>query len=326
MPENGVLLINLGTPAAPKSRDVGRFLNEFLSDPRVVDLPRWFWLPLLRLVIIPLRRGRTASAYQKIWLQEGSPLLVHSEALAAGLDQHIGKRVKVGLAMRYGNPDVKSSLKSMQKAGVRNLIILPLYPQYSVTTTESVFDAVDAVLKELDWHPELHLEKQYHDRPGWVHSVASSVRNYQLRHGKAEKLLFSMHGLPERVIDAGDPYQEQCQQSFSAVTEVLKMKDECLLSYQSRVGRESWLQPYTDEVIEQLAGSGVKHVQVISPGFSVDCIETLEEIAIRYRDLFIAAGGEKLDYIPALNDSDAHISVLTSIVEQQLDAWQLSRN
>jgi len=318
MPEKGVLLVNLGTPEAPESKDVGRFLSEFLSDPRVVDLPRWFWLPLLKLVIIPLRKGRTAAAYKKIWMDGGSPLQVYSEDLTEGLEQQLGEQVKVSLAMRYGSPDIKGRLDSMRKAGIDELIILPLYPQYSVTTTESVFDAVSVALTELDWRPELHKVKQYYDRPGWVHSIASSVRNFRLQHGKAEKLLFSMHGLPKRLIDAGDPYEQQCQQSVAAVAEVLKMKQESVLTYQSRVGREPWLQPYTDEVIKELAQSGVKYIQVISPGFSVDCIETLEEIAMRYRDLFIANGGKRFEYIPALNDSDAHISLLNSIVEQQL--------
>ncbi len=320
MPDKGVVLVNLGTPESSGKRDVGRFLTEFLSDPRVVDLPRWFWVPLLRLVIIPLRKGRTASAYKKIWMEGGSPLQVYSEALTEGLQQQLGEQVKVSLAMRYGSPDIKSRLESMRKAGVEELIILPLYPQYSVTTTESVFDAVSVALKELDWSPELHNVKQYFDRPGWVHSIASTVRNFRLQHGKAEKLLFSMHGIPKRLCEAGDPYEQQCEASVAAVAEVLKMKEESLLTYQSRVGREPWLQPYTDEVIKELAQSGVKHIQVISPGFSVDCLETLEEIALRYRDLFIENGGEKFEYIPALNDSDAHISLLASIVEQQLDA------
>jgi len=318
MPGKGVLLINLGTPKSSESRDVGRFLTEFLSDPRVVGLPRWFWLPLLKLVIIPLRKGRTAAAYKKIWMEGGSPLMVYSAALTKGLEQQLGKQVKVSLAMRYGSPDIKSQLDLMRAEGVEELIVLPLYPQYSVTTTESVFDAVNVALKQLDWSPEIHKVEQYFDRPGWVHSVASSVRNFRLQHGKAEKLLFSMHGIPKRLVDAGDPYEQQCRQSVKAVIEVLKMQDESVLTYQSRVGREPWLEPYTDEVIKELAKSGVKHIQVISPGFSVDCLETLEEIAIRYRDLFIEAGGEKLEYIPALNDSDAHISLLATSVDQQL--------
>jgi ferrochelatase len=315
MPENGVLLVNLGTPDVPEKGCVGQFLADFLSDPRVVDLPRWFWIPLLRLVIIPLRRGRTTEAYKKIWLADGSPLLVYSEALSAGLQRLLDGRADVRLAMRYGEPDIHSRLVSLRDAGVKKLVVLPLYPQYSVTTTESVFDAVTAALAEMAWDPELHLVSHYYDKPGWVHSIASSIRNFQLQHGKAEKILFSMHGIPRRLVDAGDPYEKQCLESFTAVTEVLKLEEECQITYQSRVGREPWLQPYTDEVIRELAESGTRHLQVISPGFSVDCLETLEEIAIRYRELFISAGGEKLEYIPALNDSDAHVNLLASVCD-----------
>jgi len=316
MPEKGVLLVNLGTPDVPNKANVGKFLTEFLSDPLVVDLPRWFWIPLLRLVIIPLRKGRITAAYKKIWLDGGSPLLVYSEALCEGLQNLLADNAKVRLAMRYGEPDIRSRLVSLRDEGVRKLIVLPLYPQYSVTTTESVFDEVNAVLAELGWKPELHLVSQYYDEPGWVHSIASSIRNFQLQHGKAEKLLFSMHGIPQRLVDAGDPYEQQCRQSVSAVTEVLKLTEECQITFQSRVGREPWLQPYTDEVIKNLAKSGVKHIQVVSPGFSVDCLETLEEIAIRYQELFMDSGGEKFEYIPALNASDAHINVLASVCEK----------
>jgi ferrochelatase len=316
MPEKGILLVNLGTPDVPNKTNVGQFLTVFLSDPLVVDLPRWFWIPLLRLVIIPLRKGRVTAAYKKVWMDGGSPLLVYSEALCEGLQKLLADSAKVRLAMRYGEPNIRSRLVSLRDEGVRKLIVLPLYPQYSVTTTKSVFEEVNAVLAELGWEPELHLVNHYYDEPGWTHSIASSIRNFQLQHGKAEKLLFSMHGIPQRLVDAGDPYEQQCRQSVSEVAEVLNLKDECQITFQSRVGREPWLQPYTDEVIKNLAKSGIKHIQVISPGFSVDCLETLEEIAIRYHDLFIASGGEKFEYIPALNASDAHINVLASVCEK----------
>ncbi len=316
MPVNGVLLVNLGTPEVLDKKHVGKFLAEFLSDPLVVDLPRWFWIPLLKLVIIPLRRGRTTEAYKKIWLEGGSPLSVHSISLCEGVQQHLGEWAQVSLAMRYGKPGIQNALLGLREAGVEKLIVLPLYPQYSVTTTESVFDAVNSALAEMDWQPELHLVKQYFDSPGWVHSVATSIRNFQAQHGKADKLLFSMHGLPQRLVDAGDPYYEQCLQSVDAVAEVLNLKDEFVLTFQSRVGREPWLQPYTDEVIKNLAESGCRYIQVISPGFSVDCLETLEEIAIRYRDVFLEAGGEKFEYIPALNDSAAHISLIESVCKK----------
>lgn len=316
MPVNGVLLVNLGTPELPDNKHVGKFLAEFLSDPRVVDLPRWFWIPLLKLVIIPLRTGRTTEAYKKIWLQGGSPLRVHSIALCAGLQRHLGEWAQVSLAMRYGKPDIQNALLGLREAGVEKLIVLPLYPQYSATTTESVFDAVNTSLAEMDWKPDLYPVKQYFDSPGWVHSVATSIRNFQAQHGKADKLLFSMHGLPQRLVDAGDPYGRQCRESIDAVAEILKLKEECELTFQSRVGSAPWLQPYTDEVIIALAESGCRHMQVICPGFSVDCLETLEEIAIRYRDMFLKAGGEKFEYIPALNDSAAQISLLESVCKK----------
>ncbi len=318
MPENGVLLVNLGTPREPSRKCVGRFLDEFLSDARVVDLPRWWWIPLLRFLIIPLRSGRTAAAYREIWMDGGSPLLVYSQGLAQGVQNLLEGRAKVNLAMRYGTPDIKSQLVSLRDAGVHKLIVLPLYPQYSLTTTESVFDAVQAGLAEMAWQPDLHLVGQYHENPGWIHSIASSIRNFQSQHGKAEKVLFSMHGIPARLTRAGDPYEQQCRQSVTAVSEVLQLQDEVLLAYQSRVGREPWLQPYTDEVIRELAQNGVRYLQVISPGFAADCLETLEEIAIRYRDLFIQAGGERFEYIPALNDSGEHAGVLASVCENLL--------
>jgi len=316
MPVIGVLLVNLGTPEVLNKKHVGKFLTEFLSDPRVVDLPRWFWIPLLKLFIIPLRKGRTTEAYRKIWLEDGSPLGVHSASLSNGLQQQLGEWGQVRLAMRYGKPEIQSALIELREAGAEKLIVLPLYPQYSVTTTETVFDAVSSALTELNWEPELFLVKQYFDSPGWVHSVATSIRNFQAEHGKADKLLFSMHGLPQRMVEAGDPYEQQCRQSIDAVVEVLKLNEDFVLTFQSRVGREAWLQPYTDEVIKDLGESGCRHLQVISPGFSVDCLETLEEIAIRYRDVFLKAGGHKFEYIPALNDSAAHVGVLESVCKK----------
>jgi ferrochelatase len=319
MPENGVLLVNLGTPEKPEKDCVGRFLTEFLSDPRVVDLPRWFWVPLLRLVIIPLRRGASTAAYREIWLDAGSPLMVYSKALSSGLQQLLTGRARVELAMRYGTPDIRGKLEILHGDGVKNLIVLPLYPQYSVTTTESVFDEVKRCLLQMGWEPEMQLVNQYHDSPGWVHTIASSIRNFQSQYGKAERLLFSMHGIPKRLVDAGDPYEQQCQQSVASIAEVLKQNEESQLVFQSRVGREQWLQPYTDNVIRELAETGTKHLQVVSPGFAVDCLETLEEIAMRYRDLFIEAGGEKFEYIPALNDSKEHVAMLAAVAEKYFE-------
>jgi len=320
MPENGIVLVNLGTPREANAHCVGKFLSEFLSDARVVDLPRWWWIPLLRMVIVPLRKRKVTAAYQEIWLDEGSPLLVYSRGLAKQIAQLLKDRAQVSLAMRYGDPSIHDRLRSMRAKGVKKLLILPLYPQYSVTTTASVFDAVKTSLAQMSWQPDLHLVEQYCDNPGWIHSIATSIRNYQSRHGKPDKLLFSMHGIPSRLVKAGDPYEKQCRQSVAAIAEVLQAGDEYQLAYQSRVGREPWLQPYTDDVIRELAQSGVRHLQVISPGFAADCLETLEEIAMQYRELFLSSGGEKFEYIPALNDSDEHAGVLASLCDRILEA------
>jgi ferrochelatase len=312
----GVLLANLGTPDAPGRKAVARFLREFLSDPRVVDLPRFLWLPLLYCVIIPLRAGRSAAAYRKIWSAEGSPLLVLTERLAARLRSHMHGGAAVAVGMRYGQPSIRRGLESLQKAGVRRVIVLPMYPQFSGTTTASIYDAVDAALRDLGWQPEMHRIDRYHDHPTWVDAIAGSIRDFRAVRGGAEKLIFSLHGIPQRYVGQGDPYQAQCESSVQAVVAALGLADEeWLLTYQSRVGREPWLQPYTDVTLRELAGAGVRHVQVVCPGFAVDCLETLEEIAMQNRELFEAAGGDALEYIPALNDSDSHARLFEQLAK-----------
>jgi len=316
----GVLLANLGTPEAPERKPVARFLREFLSDPRVVDLPRYLWLPLLNLVIIPLRAGRSAAAYRQIWWPEGSPLLVLTERLGERLRRELAPYTRVEIGMRYGEPSIRGGLERLRAAGVEELVILPMYPQFSGTTTASIYDAVDEALASLDWHPRRHPIDKYHEHPAWIEAIAASIRDYRAVHGAAEKLIFSLHGIPQRYVRQGDPYQQQCELSVSAVAKALGLPaDQWLLSYQSRVGREPWLQPYTDLTLEELARSGVRHVQVLCPGFAVDCLETLEEIAEQNRERFEHAGGAKLEYIPALNDSDAHVRVYRQLVEDALN-------
>lgn len=311
----GILLVNLGTPEAPTPVAVGRYLREFLADPRVVDLPRWLWLPLLNLVIVPLRRYRSAEAYRKIWRPDGSPLLVLSQHLADRLGEELGAEAKVELAMRYGQPSVVEGLRRLREHGVEQLLILPMYPQYSLTTTETVIDAVTAGLRELAWYPETDTIRQYFDHPGWAASVAGSIESFQCRAGKPDKLLFSLHGIPQRYVANGDPYERQCRDSVAAIAGCMGLTDDdWLLTFQSRVGREPWLQPYTDKTLEALPSQGVRHVQVACPGFAVDCLETLEEIAMQNRELFLASGGDKLEYIPALNDSPAQVSLMADLV------------
>ena len=317
--KTGILIANLGTPDAPERKSVARFLREFLSDPRVVDLPRFLWLPLLNLVIIPLRAGRSAAAYREIWWPEGSPLLVLTERLAERLRGRLQGRRPVEIGMRYREPSIRIGLERLQQAGVDEVAVIPLYPQYSGTTTASIYDGVEAALRDLCWEPRLRRIESYYDHPAWVQAIADSISAYRAEHGSAEKLIFSLHGIPQRYVRQGDPYQQHCEKSVDAIVRVLGLaEDEWLLTYQSRVGREPWLQPYTDETLEELARSGVRHVQVLCPGFAVDCLETLEEIAMQNRELFEQAGGEKLEYIPALNDSDAHAALMERLVEETL--------
>lgn len=314
-PKTAVLLANLGTPEKPRSKEVARFLREFLSDPRVIDLPRWLWLPLLYLVIVPLRSRRSAAAYREVWTDEGSPLLVLTLKLAKKLAERLEATSVVATGMRYGKPSIAAALKDLQSQGIQKLILLPLYPQYSATTTASVFDAVDAALQDLNWQPQQLRIDDYHQHPQWIEAVANTIRQYRQIHGAAEKLLFSMHGIPERYVQNGDPYAQQCRDSITAIARQAGLQnDEWLLTFQSRLGREPWLQPYTELTLQQLAKEGVKHVQVICPGFAVDCLETLEEIELRNSKMFRDFGGQSLKYIPALNDSDAHVEALASLV------------
>lgn len=316
----GAFVINLGTPDAPTRKPVARFLREFLSDPRVIDLPRYLWLPLLNLVIIPLRAGRSAAAYREIWFPEGSPLLVLTKRLSARLASLLEGVAQVETGMRYGEPSIRAGFERLKAAGVDEVVILPLYPQYSYTTTASIYDSIDESLAGLDWNPRVHRVEQYHEHPLWVKAVASDIRDFREKNGVPDVLVFSLHGIPERYVRQGDPYQEQCVASVQAIVKELGLDDsEWMLTYQSRVGREPWLQPYTDKTLQELGSSGTRHVQVVCPGFAVDCLETLEEIAMQNREFFEEAGGEKLEYIPALNDSEAHARVMQALVLERLE-------
>lgn len=313
------MLVNLGTPEAPTPEAVGVYLTEFLSDPLVVDLPRWLWIPLLKLVIVPLRKRRSAEAYSQVWTEEGSPLMSGSRNLCRKLQQKMPE-VTVDLAMRYGNPSIGDTLRTLREKGVDELVVLPLYPQFSGTTTRTVLDAVDDSLREMEWFPVLHTIEKYYDEPAWVDAVADSIRTYQSAHGVPEKLLFSLHGIPQRYADAGDPYQKQCVDSVEAISRTLQLEpDRYMLAFQSRVGREPWLKPYTDFTLRDWAREGTRHVQVVCPGFSIDCLETLEEIAMQNAELFEENGGERLEYIPALNDSPAHVALFESLVRRSFE-------
>lgn len=321
----GVLLVNLGTPDAPTTSAVRRYLREFLSDPRVVELPRVLWLPLLYGIILPFRSPRSARAYASIWGAEGSPLRVFSEHLTEDVSQHLrrlGCRVRVGLAMRYGSPSISSVLHQWREDGLRRLLVLPLYPQYSATTSASVLDAVTDELKTWRWTPELRWINDYYQEPGWVAAVAERVREYQASNGAADHLLFSFHGLPQSNLTKGDPYFCQCHASARRIAARLGLADgSWSLSFQSRVGKQTWLQPYTEPHLAELAQNGAKRVDVVCPGFAVDCLETLEEIAERAAEHFIASGGERLRYVPALNAEASHVQLLARLIQRHGQGW-----
>jgi ferrochelatase len=319
-----LLLVNLGTPAAPTAAAVRRYLAQFLHDYRVVELTRWLWCPLLHLVILPLRSGKVAKKYAKIWTSRGSPLMVLSQDLTAAVQAQLPD-FDVRLAMRYGEPTVASELRALQAAGMDKLLVLPLYPQYAASTVASVHDAVSAELRSWRETPALRLVKDYHLDEAWLEALTQSVRAHWAAHGRSERLLMSFHGLPQRQIRAGDPYARQCEAGAAALAARLGLQSsEWMLTYQSRFGREAWLQPYTSESLASLAQSGVRRVDVICPGFAVDCLETLEEISIENADIFRAAGGEALRYIPALNATPAHAAALAGIARRAAADWMAS--
>ncbi|HWU75002.1 MAG TPA: ferrochelatase [Rhodanobacter sp.] len=323
----GVLLVNLGTPTAPTAQAVRPYLAEFLADPRVIEYPRWLWWLILHGVILRIRPQRSAHAYSRIWEERGSPLRFGSEALADGLQAELVRQrpqapIRVALAMRYGEPSVAQSIRQLQREGVRKLLVLPLYPQYSATSTGSVLDAVADTIKSLRWPPELRIVNGYHDDPAHIEALAKSIESWWATNGRGDKLLLSFHGIPERYVHEGDPYFCQCQATARLLRERLQLGEpQVVVSFQSRVGRERWLQPYTDATVRKLAADGVRRLDVACPGFAVDCLETLEEIAMQNRDFFIAAGGETLRYIPALNDSEGQIHSLAALVLRHTRGW-----
>jgi len=325
-PALGVLVTNLGTPDAPTPAAVRRYLAEFLSDPRVIEMPRWLWRIILHGVILRVRPRRSAEAYHKVWGPEGSPLLAIARRQAAALAQALGARlrgpVQVALGMRYGRPAIADALEELRAAGCRRLLVLPLYPQYSATTTGSTFDAVAATLRTWRWVPELRLVSHYHDDPAYIDALVASVREARTAMGEPERLLFSFHGLPRRYLAAGDPYHCECQRTARLVAERLGLgTGRWAVSFQSRVGREEWLKPYTDHLLKEWGASGVKRVHVLCAGFSADCLETLEEIDQQNRAFFLEAGGESFHYIPALNDRADHIAALTNLVLRHVQGW-----
>ena len=324
-PRVGVLLTNLGTPQAPTTAAVRRYLKEFLWDPRVVEIPRVAWWPILHGVVLNLRPRRSAALYRKIWMPEGSPLLVYSKRQALGLERrlrtYLGDEVRVVLGMRYGQPSIASGLEELKGAGCDRILILPLYPQYAASTTGSTFDALAKAWTRTRCVPAHRLVAGFHAHPDYIGALADSVRRYWQQQGQG-RLLMSFHGLPKRSIDLGDPYHGACQETARLLAVALALQpSEYGVSFQSRFGAAEWLQPYTVPTLEAWARAGTERVDVICPGFPADCLETLEEIAIGGKDRFLAAGGKSFHYIPALNDEPGWIEALARIVLEQLHGW-----
>jgi ferrochelatase len=314
----GVLVANLGTPDAPTPEAIKRYLGEFLADPLVIDLPRWFWLPLLHFVILNLRPRKVAHAYRKVWTEQGSPLMVQSRAQAEALELALAPRLpnsRVELGMRYGNPSLKSALERLREWGATRLVILPLYPQYSRTTTGSTHAMIDCDLQGMAWDPAALRLLSYHDHPGYIGALAASVREHWSRRGRGARLLMSFHGLPQRYVDNGDPYQAQCRSTAQLLAAALDLRSEqWAIAYQSRVGAEKWLTPYTDQLLADWAAQRVGDVDAICPGFSADCLETLEEIAMQNAEAYAGLGGGELRYVPALNARPDHIGFLADLI------------
>ncbi|MFA0081283.1 ferrochelatase [Vibrio breoganii] len=315
--KTGVLLVNLGTPDEATPKAIKRFLSQFLHDNRVVDMTRWLWCPLLHGVILPIRAPKVAKLYQGVWMSEGSPLMVFSRRQASKLKQSLN--VPVELGMTYGNPSLLSGMQSLLEQGVEKVIVLPLYPQYSATTTAAVVDGLGKAFKQMTVVPSFEVIGDYHDHPLYIKALADSVRESWRERGESDYLLCSYHGIPKRFADNGDVYPQHCEKTTELLAQELGLgSDRMGMTYQSRFGREEWLQPYTDKTLEKLPNQGIKKLDIIAPAFSVDCLETLEELSEECCDIYKEAGGESFNYIPCLNDSDKHIELMASLVNARL--------
>ncbi|HGD3637836.1 TPA: ferrochelatase [Klebsiella pneumoniae] len=311
--KTGILLANLGTPDAPTPGAVKRYLRQFLSDKRVVDTSRLLWWPLLRGVILPIRSPRVAKLYQSVWMEEGSPLMVYSrrqqQALAARLPD-----TPVALGMSYGSPSLASAVDDLLAQGVEHIVVLPLYPQYSCSTVAAVWDELARILAKKRAIPGISFIRDYAEHPDYIHSLAASVRASFAVHGEPDLLLLSYHGIPQRYANQGDDYPQRCRDTTRELVSALGLPPErVMMTFQSRFGREPWLTPYTDETLKMLGEKGTKHIQVLCPGFAADCLETLEEIAVQNREIFLEAGGKQYEYIPALNADAAHIEMMVNL-------------
>lgn len=324
-PKVGVLLCNLGTPDAPTAPAVRRYLAEFLWDKRVVETPRPLWWLVLNGVILRTRPRRSAQAYQRVWTDEGSPLLTNTRQQATALERSLEERdlaIKVVVGMRYGNPSLAAGLEELRNAGYEKILILPMFPQYSASTNASILDAVSNALKSVRRIPELRMIRDFHDDPGYIDALAQSIRRHWETHPRGDKLLFSFHGLPERYALNGDPYPDHCGLTAREVAKRLGLNDDqWLMVFQSRFGPQRWLTPYADKTLEKMPKEGIRHVDVTCPGFSADCLETIDEMATENKEVFLNAGGETYNYIPALNAHPDFINALSELVVRHSGGW-----
>jgi len=322
----GILLVNLGTPDEATPKSVRKYLAEFLRDTRVVEIPRLIWWPILFLIILVKRPKESAEKYKKIWTEQGSPLMHYSRRQAQFVEKVLTNKfngpISVALAMRYGNPSIKSELEELRRQGVQRLLVLPLYPQYSATSTASVFDEVTRVLRKWRKLPEIRFVNSYHDHKLYIDALVKSVNTFWASNKPGDILVFSFHGIPQRNFDKGDPYFCQCQKTARLVADQLELPDHrWQVVFQSRFGRTKWLQPYCSETLAELPKLGRKSIDVICPGFASDCLETLEEINMENREIFMEAGGQSFNYIPALNDNPSHMQALCTIISQHTFGW-----
>jgi protoporphyrin/coproporphyrin ferrochelatase len=326
LPRTAVLFVNLGTPDEPTAPALRRYLAEFLSDPRVVEIPRLVWWPILHGVILRTRPKQSAAKYASVWMPEGSPLAVWTARQAAALGEALaarGHQVRVRHAMRYGNPSIASVMDELRAEGATRVLLIPAYPQYAAATTASISDKVLEWATQARRMPELRFVGEYHDDPGYIAALASRLRAHWAEHGRGDKLVLSFHGVPERSLHLGDPYHCQCHKTARLLAEALGLSpDQLVVTFQSRFGKAKWLEPYTEPTLEKLASEGIKRVDVMCPGFVADCLETLEEIAQEAREAFLAAGGERFDYVPCLNAEPVWIGALAGLAERHLGGWE----
>ena len=321
----GILITNLGTPDAPEKKELKVYLNQFLSDPRVIELPKILWQILLKLVILQIRPAKSAEAYKKIWTKDGSPLLDISKRQLDKIKSSLSvlyPNMIFEVGMRYGNPSIPNALNNLQKQNVRKLLVFPMYPQYCAATTGSTFDEVTNTLQKWRWIPELRFINQYYEDEKYIQALTNSIKSFWDKYSKPQKIIFSFHGIPKRYLLNGDPYHCFCLKTTRLVKENMGLNDdEIMTTFQSRFGKAEWLQPYTSETLKELPKRGIKDVHIISPGFSSDCLETLEELEEENREYFMESGGEKYKYIPCLNDDDEHIDVFVNLIKKNIQGW-----